>query len=101
MTNKDGKYLLTRKDIQLRFIDSWRFMVSSWDKLASNLDDDPWKNLREFYKGDKVFKLMRQNGVFLYGYNDYLAEMRGDKATKESFLKQVEHEKYQCRESLE
>ena len=55
-----------RKNIQLRFIDNCRFMPSSIDKLASNLDDDQCKNLREFYKGEKVFRLMRRKGVYRY-----------------------------------
>ena len=66
--NEDG--IEVRKNIQLRFIDSCRFMASSLDKLASNLDDDPCKHLREFYKEDEVFRLMRRKGVYPYEYMD-------------------------------
>ena len=58
----DGTEL--HKNIQLRFIDSFRFMVSSLDKLASNWDNNQCKNLREFYKEEEVFRLMRRKGVY-------------------------------------
>ena len=66
--DEDGKE--ARKNIQLRFIDSFRFMGSSLDKLASNLDDDQCKNLREFCKGEEVFLLMRCKDVYPYEYMD-------------------------------
>ena len=62
VSNKYGTEVC--KNIQLRFIDSCRFMSSSLDKLASNLDDDQCKNLREFHKEEEVFRLMRRNGVY-------------------------------------
>ena len=65
---KDGK--LVYKNVQLRFIDSCRFMPSSLDKLAKNLNDDQCKNLRKFYAKDDIFKLMRRKSVYPYEYMD-------------------------------
>ena len=45
-------------------------MALGLDKLASNLDDDQCKHLREFYKEDEVFRLMRRKGVYPYDYMD-------------------------------
>ena len=64
----DGKPVT--KKIELRFIDSFRFMASSLDSLAKNLTDDQCKNLRWLYKEDDVFKLMRRKGVYPYEYMD-------------------------------
>ena len=58
------------KNIQLRFIDSFRCMASSLDRLVSNLDDDLCKNFREFYKEEEVFRLIRQKSVYPYEYMD-------------------------------
>ena len=56
--------------IELRFIDSFRFMASSLDSLARNLTDEECKNLRWFYKDEDAFKLMRRKGVYPYEYMD-------------------------------
>ena len=45
-------------------------MALSLDKLASNLGEDQWKQLRKFYKGEEVFRLMRQKAVYTYEYVD-------------------------------
>ena len=58
------------KNIQLRFINSCRFMALGLDKLASNLEDDHYQNLRKFYKEEEAFKLMRRKGVYPYKYMD-------------------------------
>ena len=64
LRNEDGTEVC--KTIRLRFIDSLRFMALSLEKLASNLEDDQCKHLREFYKEEEVFTLMRRKGVYPY-----------------------------------
>ena len=56
--------------LELRFIDSCRFMASSVDKLSSNLADDQCKNLQWFYQEEDTFQLMRRKGVYSYEYMD-------------------------------
>ena len=63
---KDGTEV--HKNVQLRYIDSCRCMVSSLDKLESNLEGDRCKRLREFYKEEEVFRLMRRKGIYPYEY---------------------------------
>ena len=58
------------RNVQLRLIDSCRFMALSLGKLASNLDDDQCKHLSEFYKEEDVFMLMRCKGVYPFEYMD-------------------------------
>ena len=40
-------------------------MALGLNKMASNLDDDQCKHLREFYKEEEVFSLMRRK-VYTY-----------------------------------
>ena len=49
-------------------------MALGLEKLAANLDDDQCKNLREFYKEEEAFKLMRRKGVYPYQYMDGLGK---------------------------
>ncbi|XP_057310074.1 uncharacterized protein LOC130648072 [Hydractinia symbiolongicarpus] len=58
------------KTIEIRFIDSCRFMASSLDKLASNLNDEQCKNLCWFFNEDDTFQLMHRKGVYPYEYMD-------------------------------
>ncbi|XP_057305244.1 uncharacterized protein LOC130642176 [Hydractinia symbiolongicarpus] len=61
----DGEFY---KKIEIRFINSCRFMSSSLEKLASNLDDEQCKNLRRYFTKDDTFKLMRCKGIYPYSY---------------------------------
>ena len=61
--DKEGKE--RKRKIQLRFIDSIRFMESSLDSLSSNLTDDQCKNLAKFHRGVE-FQLMCRKGIYPY-----------------------------------
>ena len=66
LVNVKGKPFI--KNIELRFIDSFRFMGKSLDELSKNLSNDECKNLRWFYHDN--FKIMRRKGVYPYEYID-------------------------------
>ena len=65
MSNKNGTPLC--KNIQLRFMDSCRFMALGLDKLVSNLDDD---QILQNFREELVFRLMRSKGVYPDEYMD-------------------------------
>ena len=55
---------------ELRFIDSFKFMASSLDKLVNNLvkkGDDSLPNTKRYYNGEKL-ELLKRKGVYPYEY---------------------------------
>ena len=73
---KDGKNYENKLDI--RFIDSFRFMQTSLAKLVENLPSRSFKNLKRFYKGDK-FGLLRRKGVFPYDWFNNFENLNANK----------------------
>ncbi|CAD6224471.1 GSCOCG00011777001-RA-CDS, partial [Cotesia congregata] len=61
--------------IHLRFIDSFRFMASSIDKLSSYLTDNDMKITRQFYSDPEQLKLVTSKGIFPYEYVDSLEKL--------------------------
>ena len=61
---------------ELRFIDSYRFMLSSLDSLVNNLDKDNCKNIRLITKKREKLDLLLRKGVFPYEYMDSLDKMK-------------------------
>ncbi|KAB0801617.1 hypothetical protein PPYR_03803 [Photinus pyralis] len=64
-----------KKFINLRFLDSFKFLSSSLDVLSRNLADDQCSEIRKFFNCDEEFKLLRMKGCFPYSYVDCLEKL--------------------------
>ncbi|XP_020608918.1 uncharacterized protein LOC110047502 [Orbicella faveolata] len=73
--NQKGEEKEVKRD--LRFIDSFKFMATSLDKLVKNLPKESFKNLSEFYKGEQ-FDLLMRKGVFPYDWFDSFDKLSQD-----------------------
>ena len=62
--NKDGREVKVKNE--LHFIDSFKFMASSLDKLVSNLSLEKLKEAEKVFK-DKIELILRK-GVYPYNY---------------------------------
>ncbi|EFA09106.1 hypothetical protein TcasGA2_TC015228 [Tribolium castaneum] len=56
--------------ITLRFVDSFRFLSFSLDKLSQTLTSNECLTIRKHFPDDNQFNLIRQKGVFPYSYLD-------------------------------
>ena len=87
VTNKKGE---TKEEIKplhhkIRFIDSFKFMAASLDKLVNNLPKDDFNNLKRYYVGDEL-NLLSRKGVYPYEYMDSLEKLKETKLPpKEAF----------------
>ena len=52
---------------QIRFIDSFKFMATSLDKLVNNLPKDAFNNIKRYYADNKL-SLLTTKGVYPYEY---------------------------------
>ena len=59
----------------IRFIDSFKFMATSLEKLVNNLPKDDCINLGSYYSGDK-FNLLARKGVYPYEYMNSLKKLK-------------------------
>ena len=71
-TDKNGKTQNVKREI--RFIDSFKFMASSLDRLVGNLKKDEFKNMKGQFESDKLDMLLRK-GVFPYDYFDSIEKL--------------------------
>ena len=64
------KYMAFYIDNHLAFIDSFQFMSSSLEKLASNLLEDDFSYTKEYFIDPIQFTLVKRKGVYPYDYMD-------------------------------
>jgi hypothetical protein len=85
--NKDDKELEVK--IELRFIDSFRFMSSSLDSLVKTLNKDQFKNTSKFYEGEQLSLLLKK-GVYPYEYMDTVVKLNESSLpAKDKFFSQL------------
>ncbi|KYN02004.1 hypothetical protein ALC62_07181 [Cyphomyrmex costatus] len=76
----------SRKCVKLRFIDSYKFLSASLDKLASYLDKDKLKIVRSEFSALEDFNLLTRKGVFPYEYVDSVERLNDTRLPpRESF----------------
>ena len=67
----------------IRFIDSFKFMATSLDKVINNLPKDTFNNVKRYYANDKL-SLLTKKGIYPYEY------MNSPEKLKETQLPQKE-----------
>lgn len=62
--------------LQLRFLDSYKFLSRPLETLGNNLTDDQCREVRKRFVDDKHFALMRHKGIFPYSYVDCFEKLQ-------------------------
>ncbi|VDI80336.1 Hypothetical predicted protein [Mytilus galloprovincialis] len=88
----DEKYISFSKKvgpIEMRFIDSCRFMPNSLDTLVKNLMKDQFKNTKEVFNNEH-YELLLRKGVYPYEYMDSPEKLMATKLPfKEDFYSKL------------
>ena len=77
---------------QIRFIDSFKFMATSLDKLADNLPKDAFNNVKSYYADDKI-SLLTKKGIYPYEYMNSSEKLKETQLpSKETFYSRLHNE---------
>jgi DNA polymerase type B, organellar and viral. len=73
--------------ITLKFIDSFRFLPSSLDKLSQTLESYQCVEIQKYFPDQHKFELIRRKGVFPYSYIDCISRLDDTELpSKENFF---------------
>ena len=87
-TGEDKEVIVKR---EIRFIDSFKFMASSLDRLVANLDESALQCVFRFFSGEQ-FDLVRRKGVYPYDYVDSITKLSETKLPpQEQFDSELNH----------
>ncbi|XP_030762209.1 uncharacterized protein LOC115887026 [Sitophilus oryzae] len=75
VTQQEQEKRQQRVFLKLRFLDSFRFMAASLDKLSQNLTSQQCREVRKFFPNEEEFKVIRMKGVFPYSYVDSFSKL--------------------------
>ena len=77
---------------QIRFIESFKFMGTSLDKLVINLSKDTFNNVKRHYAEDKL-SLLTRKGIYSYEYMNSLEKLKETQLPpKETFYSRLNNE---------
>lgn len=82
-----------QNNLMLRFIDSYRFLASSLDKLVASLPDAAFIRTSKLAETPKQLKMLKQKGVFCYDYvSDSSKLKRKTPPRKKAFFSKLTNE---------
>ncbi|CAH1099545.1 unnamed protein product [Psylliodes chrysocephalus] len=79
LVNKSNNPKVRDTFIKLRFVDSFRFLAKSLDKLSETLESNQCNEVRKYFPNDQQFNLMRCKGVFPYSYVNSFQKLNEEK----------------------
>jgi len=100
--DKNEKNFQKKNGVKLRFIDSFKFLNTSLNKLASYLDKDKLKIVySEFCKFSAVdFDFLTRKGVFPYEYIDCVEKLQDTRLPPRELFFQFVDRRYRIQERL-
>lgn len=81
------------KFVQLRFVDSFKFLGTSLDKLCKGLNKTDFIYVKDYFQDDREFQLMIRKGVYPYDYmKDWKSYSEETLPPKDSFFNSLTDE---------